>query len=131
DVATPWIEGAVSTAWTWTVGVVDGFLTWIKDVATPWINGQVRTVWEWLLKVPEWWETVINWLRGGEPQASITAGGEPQKRAHVDAATMKSTARVVQAEAGIEDLECKLAVAAVVLNRLAAQEFPDSIREII
>jgi len=107
DVAAPWIEGAVSTAWTWTVGVVDGFLTWIKDVAAPWINGQVRTVWEWFLKVPEWWETFINWLRGGEPQASIPAGGAPQMRAQVDAATLELMARLVQAEAGIEDFEGK------------------------
>lgn len=131
DVAAPWIEGAVSTAWTWTVGIVDDFLTWIKDVAAPWINGQVRTVWEWFLKVPEWWETFINWLRGGEPQASMPAGGAPQMRAQVDAATLELMARLVQAEAGIEDFEGKVAVAAVVLNRLAAQEFPDSIREII
>ncbi len=39
--------------------------------------------------------------------------------------------RIVQAEAGCEDLEGKMLVAGVVLNRVADERFPDSVTEVV
>lgn len=39
--------------------------------------------------------------------------------------------RIVQAEAGCEDMEGKMLVAGVVLNRVADEHFPDSVTEVV
>lgn len=39
--------------------------------------------------------------------------------------------RIVEAEAGGEDLEGKMLVAGVVLNRVASEDFPDSVKEVV
>ncbi len=39
--------------------------------------------------------------------------------------------RIIEAEAGAEPFEGKLAVGAVILNRVDSEEFPDSVREVI
>jgi N-acetylmuramoyl-L-alanine amidase len=40
-------------------------------------------------------------------------------------------AKIIEAEAGVESLEGKIAVGAVVINRVESEQFPDTIKEVI
>jgi len=57
--------------------------------------------------------------------------GSQTVREQIDDATLDLLARLAQAEAGVDGFEGMLAVAAVVLNRVASEEFPNSIRDVI
>ncbi|AEF94058.1 cell wall hydrolase SleB [Desulfotomaculum nigrificans CO-1-SRB] len=64
------------------------------------------------------------------PEASVTAFGMALSRG-VSRDEIKLLARLIHAEARGETFEGKVAVGAVILNRLASPEFPNSISEII
>ncbi|RYD04740.1 hypothetical protein N752_12500 [Desulforamulus aquiferis] len=65
------------------------------------------------------------------PTANVSPFGMVLSRGDVSREDIKLLARLIHAEARGESYEGKVAVGAVIINRLASPEFPKSIREII
>lgn len=65
------------------------------------------------------------------PSNSVSNFGMVLSRGDVSREDIKLLARLIHAEARGESFEGKVAVGAVILNRMASPEFPKSIREII
>lgn len=86
---------------------------------------------------PTTWERILNILGMGPKPPENTQQmyeeiiGLRQTVTEIDEATLDLLARLAQAEAGVDGFEGMLAVAAVVLNRVASEEFPNSIRDVI
>lgn len=56
---------------------------------------------------------------------------EKESAYHLNEEEINILLRIVEAEAGGEDIEGKLLVANVVLNRVENEEFPDTVREVV
>lgn len=56
---------------------------------------------------------------------------EKEPAYHLDEEDISILLRIVEAEAGGEDIEGKLLVANVVLNRVENEEFPDTVKEVV
>lgn len=71
----------------------------------------------------------VDWSR--EAGIALTAGGGQPDPARYTEDELYWLSRIISAESRGEPLEGKLAVGTVVLNRVASQEFPDSIYDVI
>ena len=69
---------------------------------------------------------------GNAPAALLTRGPDAvPSPSSAEKEDLLWLARIIEAEAGAEPFEGKLAVGAVILNRVDSDEFPDSVREVI
>lgn len=86
-------------------------------------------------------ETVLAQKDGGAMGiAAVAASGqrvvdldvlEKQYKYELDEENLEALCRIVEAEAGLEDLDGKLLVANVVLNRMEDEQFPDTVTEVV